>query len=50
MILVTQLLVVTLSGIFVEILCLVGWLSLNSLSVCAIAVRVEPDLHVSLPA
>ena len=35
------------SGKFVEILCLVGWLSLNSLSICAITVRVEPDLHVS---
>ena len=35
------------SGIFVEVLCLVGRLSLNSLSVCAITVRVEPDLHVS---
>ena len=35
------------SGIFVEILCLVGRLSLNSLIVCAITVREEPNLHVS---
>ena len=35
------------SGIFVEILCLVGRLSLNSLIVCAITVREEPKLHVS---
>ena len=35
------------SGIFVEIICLVGRLSLNSLIVCAITVREEPKLHVS---
>ena len=32
---------------FVEILCLFGRLSLDSLSVCAITVREEPNLHVS---
>ena len=35
------------SEIFVEILCFVGRLSLNSLIVCAITVREEPKLHVS---
>ena len=35
------------SGKFVEILCLVGRLSLNSLSVRAITVREEPNLDVS---
>ena len=35
------------TGIFVEILCLVGRLSLNSLIACAIPVREEPKLHVS---
>ena len=38
-----------ISGKFVEIVCLFGRLSLNSLSVCAITVREEPNLHVNLP-
>ena len=37
-------------GCVVQIICLVGRLCLNSLSVRAITVRVEPDLHVSLSA
>ena len=39
-----------MSGKFVQILCFVGRLSLNSLSVRAITVRVEPDLRVCLSA
>ena len=35
------------SGKFVDIVCLFGRLSLNSLSVCAITVREQPNLHVS---